>query len=85
MVYEQKEMMGYIFPNKFHDPQKNSPKARGECLINGKPHEISIWPQKEGKKGSFFKISLKQDRAQQKPPAANVPPAQVGGVEDLPF
>jgi len=70
----------FVFQTK---PEGNKPTVRGKAKIDGVEYEISLWPSKSGKAGSYSgKIALPfKPNNQQKAAPPNNDPIE----DDIPF
>lgn len=60
--FEMNEGQCFIFQVK---PEGNKPTVKGKAKIDGVEYEISLWPSKSGKQGSYSgKISLPYNKTQ---------------------
>jgi hypothetical protein len=58
MNYDLKELSGVIF--NVAKKSEKAPDMKGDCLINGKKHTISIW-KRSGAKGEFFSFQIQPE------------------------
>lgn len=78
MAYELKDGQGSLFKND-RKTEERHPDYKGSFKINGTEYDLAAWV-KEGKKGKFFSLSVKEKQERESPPGN---PSYDGS--DIPF
>jgi hypothetical protein len=82
--YQKKDGDISVFTNQ--NPTPNSPRWKGNLLLNGQEYSVSLWV-KNGAKGEFLagSVQVKQQTAERSSPAQSFTTKPEPHGDDLPF